>query len=123
MLPFLLLMLASVSAAESDTVALHVVVSANQHLPLLPHFLEHWTTNLGVSRDLIFVDVHSRRTKALDAAHRVLRSYGVTNTWNWTDHFTSTEKRRRFDEVLDVCLLYTSPSPRDGLLSRMPSSA
>ena len=25
--------------------------------------------------------------------------------------------------VLIVCLLYTSPSPRDGLLSRMPSSA
>ena len=24
---------------------------------------------------------------------------------------------------LEVCLLYTSPSPRDGLLSRMPSSA
>ena len=29
------------------------------------------------------------------------------------------------DDVQDVyaCLLYTSPSPRDGLLSRMPSSA
>ena len=26
-------------------------------------------------------------------------------------------------DYLDVCLLYTSPSPRDGLLSRMPSSA
>ena len=27
-------------------------------------------------------------------------------------------------DVLDMdCLLYTSPSPRDGLLSRMPSSA
>ena len=25
--------------------------------------------------------------------------------------------------VLPACLLYTSPSPRDGLLSRMPSSA
>ena len=24
---------------------------------------------------------------------------------------------------LRICLLYTSPSPRDGLLSRMPSSA
>ena len=24
---------------------------------------------------------------------------------------------------LQACLLYTSPSPRDGLLSRMPSSA
>ena len=28
------------------------------------------------------------------------------------------------DEFKDnICLLYTSPSPRDGLLSRMPSSA
>ena len=25
--------------------------------------------------------------------------------------------------LLHICLLYTSPSPRDGLLSRMPSSA
>ena len=25
--------------------------------------------------------------------------------------------------ISDFCLLYTSPSPRDGLLSRMPSSA
>ena len=25
--------------------------------------------------------------------------------------------------VVHTCLLYTSPSPRDGLLSRMPSSA
>ena len=28
-----------------------------------------------------------------------------------------------FDNKKDACLLYTSPSPRDGLLSRMPSSA
>ena len=27
------------------------------------------------------------------------------------------------DTVPETCLLYTSPSPRDGLLSRMPSSA
>ena len=27
-----------------------------------------------------------------------------------------------YDQIM-VCLLYTSPSPRDGLLSRMPSSA
>ena len=25
--------------------------------------------------------------------------------------------------IVTICLLYTSPSPRDGLLSRMPSSA
>ena len=27
------------------------------------------------------------------------------------------------DGQCEACLLYTSPSPRDGLLSRMPSSA
>ena len=29
----------------------------------------------------------------------------------------------RSPQGFNVCLLYTSPSPRDGLLSRMPSSA
>ena len=36
------------------------------------------------------------------------------------------EFRREVGYVLELfvlCLLYTSPSPRDGLLSRMPSSA
>ena len=28
-----------------------------------------------------------------------------------------------FEEYRETCLLYTSPSPRDGSLSRMPSSA
>ena len=32
-------------------------------------------------------------------------------------------KMRSKYEIITSCLLYTSPSPRDGLLSRMPSSA
>ena len=28
-----------------------------------------------------------------------------------------------FKEKINICLLYTSPSPRDGRISRMPSSA
>ena len=32
-------------------------------------------------------------------------------------------RNMRFTALVVVCLLYTSPSPRDGLLSRMPSSA
>ena len=47
-----------------------------------------------------------------------------------SDHLPKTKKFHpkqrlwyiRAKEVL-ICLLYTSPSPRDGLLSRMPSSA
>ena len=33
------------------------------------------------------------------------------------------EYRFKISEMYMSCLLYTSPSPRDGLLSRMPSSA
>ena len=37
--------------------------------------------------------------------------------------FTDEEGSRFAPDMLGSCLLYTSPSPRDGLLSRMPSSA
>ena len=33
------------------------------------------------------------------------------------------EEVKKENGLIQVCLLYTSPSPRDGLLSRMPSSA
>ena len=33
------------------------------------------------------------------------------------------EMSEETDDPTRTCLLYTSPSPRDGLLSRMPSSA
>ena len=38
---------------------------------------------------------------------------------------TAKELLARNEKIVDasLCLLYTSPSPRDGLLSRMPSSA
>ena len=37
--------------------------------------------------------------------------------------FQSEPGWREFAPQAMICLLYTSPSPRDGLLSRMPSSA
>ena len=39
------------------------------------------------------------------------------------DLYGDTKKRRRRSRELYCCLLYTSPSPRDATLSRMPSSA
>ena len=44
----------------------------------------------------------------------------------YPDSDESSYKKRmqqRKDIQAESCLLYTSPSPRDGLLSRMPSSA
>ena len=41
------------------------------------------------------------------------------NDWFFNDLEVKNDINGRFE----ICLLYTSPSPRDGLLSRMPSSA
>src|SRR5680860_1885494 len=42
----------------------------------------------------------------------------------WVSAMVAKLGHREFDVLgLSCCLLYTSPSPRDGLLSRMPSSA
>ena len=66
---------------------------------------------------------------------------GISKKWssNWFSDSSSFSKNVHQDfmirELLNkklkdaavsniqICLLYTSPSPRDGLLSRMPSSA
>src|SRR5665647_3941839 len=45
------------------------------------------------------------------------------NSINETGEPAFTLSEDRIDALFNTCLLYTSPSPRDGLLSRMPSSA
>ena len=59
-------------------------------------------------------------------------SLNTTDLEDFSPSETETQKivREMFEEsykekrsILRTCLLYTSPSPRDGLLSRMPSSA
>ena len=47
-------------------------------------------------------------------------------TVNTTGYFNSVADLLKVGDLIyrpNTCLLYTSPSPRDGLLSRMPSSA
>ena len=51
------------------------------------------------------------------------KSHKLTNNIQNENLFRYESKiKSDFDEIVP-CLLYTSPSPRDGLLSRMPSSA
>ena len=68
-----------------------------------------WSANALLDKDYhqLLLDTHRDFVKA---GAEVI----VTTT------FTTRRKRLRDN---NVCLLYTSPSPRDGLLSRMPSSA
>ena len=72
---------------------------------------------LDLNADLLTIDVPSHAEDGRD-----VRNYGGNRGL--------PEIRRIFGELLGVdvdhiiaCLLYTSPSPRDATLSRMPSSA
>ena len=42
---------------------------------------------------------------------------------NWSRRFKNHQEKLKSGDVYQVCLLYTSPSPRDRQKSRMPSSA
>ena len=45
-----------------------------------------------------------------------------SSMYSSTHQDTSSQRQKEIEKEV-ICLLYTSPSPRDGLLSRMPSSA
>ena len=79
------------------------------------------------------------RRAAVDAAKAAkISREGMQEHGGWVDNqmpdriYADQEREYAREEARDVrakirgeeaCLLYTSPSPRDGLLSRMPSSA
>ena len=74
--------------------------------------------SLPSTRDTIIKAIENwdaeRNTEHFKAMDERLRSVG----WEFRDE---TNDARRY--VRKTCLLYTSPSPRDATLSRMPSSA
>ena len=55
----------------------------------------------------------------------IFRLHDHTRRMERSAHILGMRVPYTFDEINEacICLLYTSPSPRDGLLSRMPSSA
>ena len=64
-------------------------------------------------RIAVFLQPQHAEYDQIRKAAKESEEIGADVIYNW-DHFYPLYKD---------CLLYTSPSPRDGLLSRMPSSA
>ena len=97
-----------------------------------------WLTPSAVSQQLSALERETRvqlveragRGVQLTAAGKVLAEHSE-RVFEALDEATSALRalqsepsgRLRVASFPSVCLLYTSPSPRDGLLSRMPSSA
>eukprot|EP00831_Metopus_contortus_P084535 TRINITY_DN9624_c0_g1_i1.p1 TRINITY_DN9624_c0_g1~~TRINITY_DN9624_c0_g1_i1.p1 ORF type:complete len:165 (-),score=46.56 TRINITY_DN9624_c0_g1_i1:89-583(-) len=59
----------------------------------------------------------------LDYASEETRNIGEALIRFELEKFTNNEARKNAERMIESCLLYTSPSPRDLSTSRMPSSA
>ena len=72
-------------------------------------------------------EVGASGTYAAGGGNLTSTGAGKTNNTSFIDFsdisFTSATISAQAAVIYNACLLYTSPSPRDGLLSRMPSSA
>ena len=75
--------------------------------------LKKWDYGASFSNDYS-VQVDKGEAKQLKASQKQILTIRVWNQSNLVGITTTSDIS---------CLLYTSPSPRDGLLSRMPSSA
>ena len=69
------------------------------------------------------VKVHPMSTKFLETILLDLKRGGILGSKKGKGGGYYLLKHPEDTPLAQVCLLYTSPSPRDGLLSRMPSSA
>ena len=86
------------------------------HRPTVLHYLALYFSNKNSFAELTREDIE----KAKEHLRRELRHLVELKVPWYKIHKLFLE---RYVEMYRSCLLYTSPSPRDGLLSRMPSSA
>ena len=79
--------------------------------------------SLGIVSIIQVTSQHVNNISELEK--RMLASWVASNHLAEIRHDAKVERlrSRSSTERYEICLLYTSPSPRDGLLSRMPSSA
>ena len=76
-----------------------------------------WLYTIATNEALALIKKRKRNaTVSIDDLSSYFASSREGSTW-----FDGDEAQMKLQNA--ICLLYTSPSPRDGLLSRMPSSA
>ena len=61
--------------------------------------------------------------KVIDVAYPILQVPSLNKQEAFLKDFGLVTTKKTSTELYMHCLLYTSPSPRDGRISRMPSSA
>ena len=85
--------------------------------------LNEIASKLNIKLDYNLISKNCMRVKLVKTKeNKNYQRKGFYNNKNGTPRKVNAICWHGFRDFL-ICLLYTSPSPRDGLLSRMPSSA
>ena len=96
------------------------------HIENLPNYKNHsFKTNLptkksGKINDTKIPDIAP--IQAVENLEKIVKEE-LTNAKIFNKEEDKSNKKGNDNDILNTCLLYTSPSPRDATLSRMPSSA
>ena len=107
------------SQQNNEKSRLHSIFISGYVLTLRDEILKNVRSNIGVSYAFYDEGAFRNELSNWDAANMEIapESLRVVNSiYDPNEEISRVELGR-------YCLLYTSPSPRDGLLSRMPSSA
>ena len=84
------------------------------------YFLLSISNVYAVNKISVFGTIENMNGQLLSDALITLKNQNKSAV---TNRFGEFDLGKIFPDDTIICLLYTSPSPRDGLLSRMPSSA
>ena len=112
------------SGTEADNTALHSAVQ-NGTKRILISGMDHPATfmaarSMGVEHESI--PVSQDGVTDMDWLSQRLKDWDAADGAPFVSMVAANSETGAIQDV-ETCLLYTSPSPRDGLLSRMPSSA
>ena len=101
---------------KAETYGARMVTFLETYKDQYPEYTESVADGISARREIAYLGGW-----VLNNNYDTKRCSGITKDNNFFD--VNFYEGNNDEENMGFCLLYTSPSPRDGLLSRMPSSA
>ena len=95
----------------------------NQLAPNLNSFINGFSKNVRNILDRFSFDQQIAKMAEKDLLFEVIKAFASPKLDLSVNAIDETQMGYVFEELIRICLLYTSPSPRDQRGSRMPSSA
>ena len=109
----------NLNKVASDELGVTVIDVRVKRIDLPPDVSQSVYNRMNTERD---IEAREHRAKGQELALGIRADAEKQREVILAEAYSEAEKTRGEGDAL-ACLLYTSPSPRDGLLSRMPSSA